>query len=220
MKILFQILFEDTHLVVVNKPAGLLSQGEASGDENLVDLLRVHFGRNYVGLIHRLDRNTSGLMLVAKRSKAANRLSSALQEGLVIRRYLGWIEGRLEGPVRWEHKLLKDEHMNQVRVFHKNHNLGKLAVLNAIPEKYSQISGKPITLAKFQLETGRSHQIRAQSAFEGHPIVGDRKYKSTADFPRTALHSYELEFPHPMSEELLKFKAELPEDMAELLQKR
>ncbi|MGK5087210.1 RluA family pseudouridine synthase [Bdellovibrionota bacterium FG-2] len=212
-----QILFEDNHLVVVNKPAGLLSQGEETGDENLVDLLRAHFGRNYVGLVHRLDRNTSGLMIVAKRSKAANRLTSALQEGLVIRRYLGWIEGRLNSPVRWEHKLLKDERTNQVRVFHKNHSLGKIAVMNALPEKFSTLRNLPITLARFQLETGRSHQIRAQCAFEGHPIVGDRKYKSTADFPRTALHSCELEFPHPMSGELMKYEVEMPGDMQGLL---
>jgi 23S rRNA pseudouridine1911/1915/1917 synthase len=75
----FRILFEDQHLVVLSKSPGLLSQGDHSGEASLVDLLRTHFGRNYVGLVHRLDRNTSGLMVVAKRSKSAERLTDQLQ---------------------------------------------------------------------------------------------------------------------------------------------
>lgn len=109
------ILFEDAHLVVLCKPAGLLSQGEHTGDNNLVDHLRKYFGRHYVGLVHRLDRNTSGIMVVAKRSKSAERLTKALQTGTLRRSYLGWIEGVLfsgknkETPLVWEDWLYRDE---------------------------------------------------------------------------------------------------------------
>src|SRR6185312_17156504 len=86
-----KILFEDQHLIVLSKPAGLLSQGEKTGDENLVDWLRTYLGRPYVGLVHRLDRNTSGIMVVAKRTKSAQRLTDALQKGDLHRSYLGWV---------------------------------------------------------------------------------------------------------------------------------
>src|SRR4051812_21602955 len=102
-----KILFEDPHLLVLDKPAGLLSQGEKTGDENLVDWLRQYLGRPYVGLVHRLDRNTSGVMVIAKRTKSASRLTEALQAGKIDRSYLAWVEGRLERPVRWEHYLWK-----------------------------------------------------------------------------------------------------------------
>src|SRR3954466_7112299 len=114
-----KILFEDQHLVVLSKPAGLLSQGEKTGDENLVDWLRGYFGRNYVGLIHRLDRNTSGLMVVAKRTKSAQRLTDALQDGSLKRTYLAWVVGDLRAPTTWEHWLLKDEAKNVVRAVAK-----------------------------------------------------------------------------------------------------
>ena len=81
MNLPFRVLFEDQHLIVLSKEPGLLAQGDSSGEVSLVDLLRTHFGRNYVGLIHRLDRNTSGLMVVAKRSKSADRLSEQLRTG-------------------------------------------------------------------------------------------------------------------------------------------
>ena len=100
-----KIIYEDTHLVVLSKPAGLLSQGEKTGDINLVDWLRDYFGRHYVGLVHRLDRNTSGIMVVAKRTKAAQRLTLALQKGELNRIYRAWLIGTLSQPVRWKHFL-------------------------------------------------------------------------------------------------------------------
>ena len=88
----FEILFEDQHLIVLSKAPGVLSQGDISGEPSLVEHLREHFGRHYVGLIHRLDRNTSGLMIVAKRSKSAERLSDQLQNGILIRKYRAILE--------------------------------------------------------------------------------------------------------------------------------
>lgn len=210
-----KIHFEDTHLIVLSKPAGLLSQGEKTGDENLVDQLRVYFGRNYVGLVHRLDRNTSGLMVVAKRTKSAQRLTYALQDGKMSRAYLAWLLGRLSEPVRWEHQLEKNPVTNRVTVTRSTR--GKTAILRAQPMRYSHWKGTDITLARFDLETGRSHQIRAQASAEGFPLLGDVKYqklKTSPPFPRVALHSFELKFPHPMTGEEMKFEDPLPADLA------
>src|ERR1700722_17281453 len=102
------ILFEDQHLIVISKPAGLLSQGEKTGDENLVDWARAYVKRNYVGLVHRLDRNTSGAMVLAKRTKSAQRLTDSLQKGELTRSYLAWVQGEVREKTRWRHFLLKD----------------------------------------------------------------------------------------------------------------
>jgi 23S rRNA pseudouridine1911/1915/1917 synthase len=219
------LLFEDTHLLVLDKPAGLLSQGEATGDENLVDWLRQYLGRPYVGLVHRLDRNTSGIMIVAKRTKAAQRLTDQLQSGRLERVYRAWLEGSLppqaaspEG-LQWRHVLEKDEARNITRVSKSGRGpKGKEAVLTVRALQPGHLGDMPLTFAEFKLETGRSHQIRAQAAHEGHPLLGDLKYgsKSRPPFGRPALHSFRLSFEHPMSHEAMTFEAKLPDDMAKL----
>jgi 23S rRNA pseudouridine1911/1915/1917 synthase len=212
------ILFEDQHLIVLSKPAGLLSQGEISGDENLVDWLRVHVGRPYVGLVHRLDRNTSGIMVVAKRTKSAQRLTESLQNGEIRRSYLAWIGGELPAPSKWRHYLLKDEKQNRSRVVRQGTHDAKEATLSVRPVLISELEGQIVTLAEFVLETGRSHQIRAQAAHEKHPLVGDAKYGGlrTSLINRPALHSYHIEFPHPMSREILAFSAPLPQEFSRI----
>lgn len=209
-----EILFEDPHLAVLSKPAGLLSQGDRAGEPNLVDYLRTHFGRHYVGLVHRLDRNTSGLMVVAKRSKSAQRLTDALQAGKIYRAYLGWVEGVFYETQRWSHRLLKDEEKNRVRVISISQPQGKEAVLSARPIRHGRRKECDLTLVEFVLETGRSHQIRAQSSYEGFPLLGDRKYGARVDFPRTALHSHVLRFDHPMGGREMKFESALPKDLS------
>jgi 23S rRNA pseudouridine1911/1915/1917 synthase len=220
-----RILFEDTHLAVIDKPAGLLSQGERTGDRNLVDWLRVHFGRNYVGLVHRLDRNTSGVLVVAKRTKSAQRLTESLQQDRLRRRYLAWLTGTLPAgeSVRWRHHLLKDEARNLVRAVRPGTPGAKSAELMAVGRVTARWRGLELTLTELVLETGRSHQIRAQAAAERHPLLGDRKYLGTGapaaagEFPRTALHSWTIEFPHPMGGETMAFSASLPADLRELV---
>lgn len=211
-------VFEDQHLLVLSKPAGLLSQGDISGEENLVDLLRVRFGRNYVGLIHRLDRNTSGLMVVAKRSKSAERLTTQLQSGELIRKYHAILWGNFSGEQRWEHWLLKNEKTNEVKVVAAKTPGSKIAVLKATSVKnlIHPTSKDALTLARFDLETGRSHQIRVQSAAMQHPLIGDTKYgtaKSLTLFSRPALHSCFLSFVHPMTQENLVFEERYSADM-------
>lgn len=219
-----RILFEDQHLVVLDKPAGLLSHGEISGDFNLVDYLKTYFGRNYVGLIHRLDRNTSGIMIVAKRSKSAQRLTDSLQKDEIERKYLAWVLGSMEGEIQWRHFLLKDPRTNKVRVLsplettrlraEKPAEKIQEAVLTAKSIARGNWEDSVLTLLELNLETGRSHQIRAQAAAEKHPLLGDIKYgaQTTSTFPRPALHSHTVKFPHPMSKEILIFEAKLPAD--------
>jgi 23S rRNA pseudouridine1911/1915/1917 synthase len=229
-----QIRYEDTHLLVIHKPAGLLSQGDASQDPNLVDWLRNYLGRPYVGLVHRLDRNTSGLLVVAKRTKSAERLSRSLLEGTLLRRYLGIVRGHLPlastspaespAPQRLIHFLKKNPQTNEVRVVAPSAAAREKgvqqAILEFLPLAHGSYQQEPITLVQFQLETGRSHQIRVQMAHLGHPLLGDQKYTPAAGrslrtvrFHRPALHSAYLEFPHPMSRESLSFEDPLPEDL-------
>lgn len=237
-------LYEDQHLVVLNKPAGLLSQGESTGDENLVDLLRVRFGRNYVGLVHRLDRNTSGLMVVAKRSKAANRLTESLQRGKLIRRYLCVVEGKVLPPTGYvgragsknspsgrgadqgwtelSHWLVKNEKTNLSKAYQEMPSHLRGARGDAAPKQATlryrltdasgaalglttgnlfRVGDEPVTVLEIDLDTGRSHQIRAQLAAEGYPLLGDVKYGAKRALPehRIALHSHSILFPHPMA---------------------
>lgn len=211
-----RILDEDTHLLVLSKPAGLLSQGESSGEPHLVDWLRQYLDRPYVGLIHRLDRNTSGLMVVAKRTKSARRLTLQLQNGKLTRAYRAWLVGRLERPARWEHFLLKDEARNEVRAVPGPRAGAKQAALEATPLGFGSWHGLTLTLAELVLETGRSHQIRAQAAASGLPLLGDIKYGPRnvgSAFGRPALHSFRLEFDHPMSADHRIYEDPLPEDM-------
>lgn len=219
----FRILFEDQHLAVLSKAAGLLSQGDASGEPSLVDLLRTHFGRNYVGLIHRLDRNTSGLMVVAKRSKSAERLTAQLQSGELEREYEAILFGELRpstsefGPaprIKWEHWLLKNPATNEVRVVPRETPGSKHAVLFVEAVRIFSVPGSkhPLTLARFKLDTGRSHQIRVQAKAMGHPLIGDTKYgtrESASLFSRPALHSCFISFTHPMSREAMSFQEDL-----------
>jgi 23S rRNA pseudouridine1911/1915/1917 synthase len=208
------VVFEDTHLIVIDKPAGLLSQGEETGAPNVVDWLRQRFGRPYVGLVHRLDRNTSGLMVVAKRTKSAQRLTDSLQKGEIQRDYLAWMKGAIESPCEWRHSLVKDEATNTSRVVPEGRG-GKIAVMTVTPVRgLVHPQAGVLTLASLRLETGRSHQIRVQAAHEGHPLLGDVKYKGPwAGFGRPALHSARLEIVHPMSREVLSWEAAMPGDM-------
>lgn len=210
-----QIIFEDSHLIVVNKPAGLLTQEDVSKDPTLVDWLRKYLDRHYVGTIHRLDRNTSGIMIFAKRTKAASRLSEALRENKIQRTYQAWLHGEIRNPQKWIHWLLKDEERNHVRVVSQRTHDAKEAILNLKPVRYAEYQGKKLTLAEIELETGRSHQIRVQCAQKGFPIAGDPKYGKKDDklFSRPALHSFRVTFPHPMSGEKQSFECPLPPDL-------
>lgn len=231
------LYFEDSHLLVLSKPPGLLSQGDASGRPHLVGWLQEYLGRPYVGLVHRLDFGTSGLMVVAKRTKAARRLSEQIQHAKgdhFHRHYLAWVWGRVSHEKRWVHFLKKDSQSYRMEVVSSQTLRAQEAILRVSPQQeldwpllapddqQKHPSSFPLTLLRCILETGRFHQIRIQAAHEGHPLLGDYKYhpqstqrswQPSIGKHRVALHASFLEFVHPMSGALCTFKEDLPPDL-------
>lgn len=220
-----EIIHEDNHLLAVNKPAGMLTQGDETGDPSLVDLvredLRVRYqkpGNVYVGLLHRLDRPVSGLVLLAKTSKAASRLSSQFREGRVEKVYWAIVEGSPAGDAgEWTDTLLKDEARNLVRVVPAGTRGGQEARLSFRVRERSGV-GRNQSWLELRPITGRSHQLRVQLASRGMPIVGDLKYGARARLQaldggaRIALHARSLSFTHPTRGEAVSLDATVPAD--------
>ena len=221
-----EILFEDNHCLVVNKPAGLLSQGDSTGDPCLVDLathyLKTRYskpGNVYVGLPHRLDRPTSGAILLAKTSKAAGRLSAQFRDGIVAKVYWAIVEGIAPEPAgEWVDLLEKDTRQNRSGVVLEDRGSSKEArVAFRVLERRDRFSRLELRPA-----TGRSHQLRVQLARRGLPIVGDAKYGAKSRLRaldghfRIALHARQLTFTHPTRPEAISVDAPVPADWPEL----
>jgi 23S rRNA pseudouridine1911/1915/1917 synthase len=221
------VLYEDNHCLAVNKAAGMPSQGGAPGVVSLVDAagayLRTRYqkpGRAYVGLVHRLDQPVSGVILLAKTSKAAARLSDQFRSGAVEKVYWAIVEGRPgcdEGE--WIDVLEKDGQVNRARVVPAARVAGKQASVTF------RVLWRFGRYAKLELRprTGRSHQLRAQLARRGLPILGDRKYGSKSPLRaldgghRIALHARKLSFTHPIRREVISVLAPVPADWPESL---
>jgi len=213
------VLHEDNHLLVVSKPAGLASQGGPGIDEHLVSLLERYRreaerkpGRAYVGLVHRLDRNVSGVLVVARTSKAAGRLSALFRERTTALRkiYVAYVHGRVaerEGTL--VHRLVREGLVTREAA--PDDPRGREARLAWTLEA----RGEDVSRLRVELETGLPHQIRAQLAIWGHPIVGDAKYGGSG-FPRPALHAARLVFPHPVGGAEIDVEAPLPDDLRRL----
>lgn len=217
-----EILYEDNHCLVVDKPAGLLVQGDITDDLSLVDLVRADLkaryhkpGNVFVGLLHRLDRPVSGVVLVAKTSKAAARLSADFREGRVKKTYLAVVEGRLPGESgEFRDGLRKDAVRNVVSAVPEGSPESLLAIT-----RYRRLDVRGgRTLAELEPVTGRPHQLRVQLASRGLPIVGDRKYGArsrlacAAGGERLALHAATLRFNHPTRREAIEVSAPVPAD--------
>ncbi|MCA1803492.1 MAG: RluA family pseudouridine synthase [Rhodothermaceae bacterium] len=209
-----KIYYEDNHLLVVHKPENIPVQEDKSGDTDLLNTLKAYIGQKYskpgkvfLGLVHRLDRPVHGIIVFARTSKAASRLSDQFRNRTVVKKYLVIVEGRADKTGRLEHVLDKDHENNKVTVHPAGSGKGKLAVLH-----YRLISHKNgLSLIEVELETGRPHQIRVQLTASGLPVWGDYKYgKIQPDGRRIALMSYILEFDHPTREERLRFEADKP----------
>lgn len=219
------VLYEDNHCLVVNKPAGLPSQADESGDDSLVDLAGRYLkdryakpGNVYVGLAHRLDRPTSGVLLLARTSKAAGRLSSQFREGAVEKTYWAIVEGvpTAEEGV-WTDRLEKDRRTNQSRALEDSEAGGKEAEV-----AYRVLRRGPgATTLELRPRTGRSHQLRVQLASRGLPIVGDLRYgakrrlEASDGGSRIALHARSLRFIHPTRGEAISVDAPVPADWPE-----
>lgn len=220
-----QILFEDNHLLVAVKPAGVLSQADSSGAPDMLTLLKTYLvekynkpGEAYLGLLHRLDRPVRGVMVFAKTGKCASRVSEQIRNRTIGKKYRAVVYGVLEeghGEIR--SYLLKNAKTNLVEVFptkEKAPRDAKECFLEYDVLGQGRIAGVPVTLLSVTLHTGRSHQIRAQLSSIGHPIVGDRKYgKGPNRFAGDILlESYQLELDHPVTKERLVFTLPLSEE--------
>ena len=203
------ILYEDNHLIVVEKKPNILSQSDITGDIDLLTLVKEYIkekydkpGNVYVGLIHRLDRPVGGILVFAKTSKAAKRLNEQIKNHEFKKGYLAVLEGNLDSSSGMlVNHLYKDKKTGISKVVNDNFIGGKLCKLQYTVLAYL---GKR-TLVKINLITGRHHQIRLQFSNIGHPLHADRRYgDKTSDGIR--LYAYELEFKHPVTKELLSFK--------------
>lgn len=201
------ILYEDNHIIVCVKPRDVLSQAGPMNKPDMVNLLKDYIkdkynkpGNVYLGLVHRLDINVSGVMVFAKTSKAAARLSEQIKKHEFKKSYLAIVEGGFdERKGVYEENLIKDEDKRQAFVSKD----GKLAKLNYDILELNQ----NLSLVKVNLITGRFHQIRCQFSYHDHPLLGDTKYGSNTknkDF-FLGLTAYKLEFNHPTKKEPMVF---------------
>ena len=204
------ILYEDNHILVVEKPINVPTQEDNSKDKDLLTILKEYIkekynkpGNVYLGLVHRLDRPVGGVMVFAKTSKAASRLSDQIRLNKFNKVYNAVCLGNVNNEGRLEDKLLKDTKRNIVKVDPN----GKLSILN-----YKKLKQKEnLTLVEIKLETGRPHQIRVQMSHNNNPLYGDQKYnKNSKVGQQLALFAKKLEFYHPTTKELMSFELELP----------
>lgn len=210
-KVMIKIIYEDNHLLVVEKPINVPVQLDSSNDEDLLSILKKYLkkkynknGNVYLGLVHRLDRPVSGIMVFAKTSKAASRLSEQIRKNEFKKTYIAVVCGSLSNKAILRDKLIKDYKTNMVRVSKD----GKEAILD-----YEIISKQNnLNLVKINLITGRAHQIRVQFASRNNPLFGDQRYNKDAKVgQQIALVAIELEFMHPTLKRVMKFKLDLPE---------
>ena len=198
------ILYEDNHIIVVFKPAGILSQADKTGDDDMLTLIKKYIkekynkpGNVYLGLVHRLDRQVSGIMVFAKTSKAASRLSEEIRNNKMHKKYRAIIHGYLD---KKEGTLInRIEKLDNKKVLIDTPS-GKEAILNykVIKEKNN------LSLVDIDLVTGRYHQIRIQFASINHSLLGDYLYNKM-DTNNLALVSYSLSFIHPTTKEKMNF---------------
>ncbi|TRX66044.1 RluA family pseudouridine synthase [Carboxylicivirga sp. M1479] len=211
------ILYEDNHIIAINKLSSDIVQGDKTGDETLSDRVKAYIKKKYnkpgdvfLGVVHRLDRPVSGVVLFARTSKALSRLNKMFQEKTIKKTYWA-IVGELpkEDSGRLVHHILKNSEKNKAYAFPKPRHGSKEAILN-----YRLVSGlKNYYMLEVDLETGRHHQIRCQLAKIGCSIKGDLKY----GFPRSnkdgsiSLHARKIEFEHPVKKEPITIIASTPE---------
>ena len=205
-----QILYEDNHILAVNKPAGWLVQGDSTGDMPLSDWVKIYIkeklnkpGDVYLGVLHRIDRPVSGIVLFARTSKAAERMSKAIQGHQVKKYYIAEVKGipqNEEGIL--EHFILRNEAKNTSKAHMKEVPYSKSAKLEY---RVLEQKGKN-SIVEILLHTGRHHQIRAQFAAIKCPIIGDIKYGYSN--PNTDgsinLHAYKVQFEHPVKKEMVE----------------
>ena len=207
MKNNLEVLYEDNHIIVVVKPINILSQSDNTKDIDMLNIIKNYIkekynkpGNVYLGLVHRLDRPTGGVMVFARTSKSASRLSKQIKEGNLKKTYLAVVPNFNLKKGTFIDYLEKDKNNNSIIASKEK---GKYAKLNfeTITKKNNN------ALVKIDLLTGRHHQIRVQFSSRGYPLYGDQRY-GKMDKKQLALFAYKLEFLHPVTKEKMVFKKE------------
>ena len=216
--------YEDNHIIIVRKEAGEIVQGDKTGDTPLSEIIKMYLkekynkpGNVFCGVVHRIDRPVSGLVIFAKTSKALTRLNEMLKKGEIHKTYWALVEGKRkekEGVI--ESWLQSDGRLNKTRVVDKNTQDAKLSKL-----KYRVIAeGDRYSLLEVELLTGRKHQIRAQLSSTGTPIKGDLKYGAKRSNPGggISLLAKKIEFIHPVSKEKIEIETDPLQEMLPILE--
>ena len=207
-----EILYEDNHIIVVVKPNNVLSQSDNTKDIDMLTIIKSYLkekynkpGNVYLGLVHRLDRPVSGVMVFAKTSKAASRLSKQVQDHIFKKTYLAVVRNtNIDESGEYIDYLVKLDDNSSKVVDSKKGKYCKL--MYTILERNENLD---LALVKVNLETGRHHQIRVQFARHGHVLYGDQRY-GIQDNKQIALHAYMLEFVHPVTKEKMTFTKNVP----------
>ncbi|CEP85828.1 RluA family pseudouridine synthase [Paraclostridium sordellii] len=208
---MINVIYEDNHLLVVEKPVNVLSQGDDTNDKDMVNLLKNYLkvkynkpGNVFVGLVHRLDRPVGGIMVFAKTSKAASRLSEQVRNKSFKKTYRAVLNGNMKKDKdTLKDYLYKNKKTNMVSVVNKNHKDAKDAELS-----YETISkNEKFSMVQVDLKTGRPHQIRVQFSSRKHPLFGDQRYGQHINKKgdQIALWSYKIEITHPTTKEKMEF---------------
>ena len=207
-----EVLYEDNHIIVVVKPVNIPSQGDKTGDIDMLTIIKEYIkekynkpGDVYLGLVHRLDRPTGGVMVFARTSKAAARLSEQVRDKKMHKKYLCIVDGKMENDEgTFRDYLVKNEKTNTSKVVKEETKNSKYAKLDYEVLKYNEEIN--LSLLKILLHTGRHHQIRVQLANFGHSICGDQKYGTRGRGKQLALWAYSLSFEHPTKKEEMVFE--------------
>ena len=211
------VIYEDNHLLIVEKPVNISVQQDNTNDKDLLTILKEYLrvkynkpGNVYLGLVHRLDRPVGGIMIFAKTSKSASRLSEQIRKGTIEKWYLAVVNGKLEKKSDLlENYILKDEKKNITKIVSVDTPKAKYAKLEYQVLEYSK--EKNLSLVNIHLYTGRHHQIRLQFNNIGHTLYGDQRY-GKQDKKQIALWAYKIEFNHPITNERISFNI-LPKNM-------
>ncbi len=212
-----KVIYEDNHILVVEKPCNVPVQEDETGDKDLLTMCKEYLkekynkpGNVYCGLVHRLDRPVGGIMVFAKTSKSASRLSESIRTNTFHKTYLAIVNDKdntLKNEDSFEDYMIKNEALNKSMVCSKTKKGAKLAKLSyKVVSKAESDKGMPLKLVEINLETGRHHQIRVQFSSRGCPLYGDQKYGTGQKGEQIALWAYKIEFKHPTKDEIISLE--------------
>ena len=237
------ILFEDKNILVINKPAGLVVHPGAGNYENTLVNALINYDKNNLssvsgelrpGIVHRLDKDTSGVIIVAKNNFSHTYLSEQFNKHTIERKYIGLVWGKLR-PQSGLIKTFINRSIKNRQLMDVSQTKGKLAITNyKTVEVFENDNVPTLSLVEFKLETGRTHQIRVHMKFKGNPILGDKSYKKKLkkiknidlelnkiikSINRQCLHAKSLEFLHPIKNKKMFFESKFPDDFSKIVKK-